>query len=218
MLASTGCGEEMIELTEEEKAQIVQFSAHVIGEFNKDQTEGYTPLNKKQLDAIRKGQQEQKPEDPTMVEEDEPEGTGGGTSDNGEKEPTGEISTLTDALGIRGLAAKVTKYKVQKDYVQDDVFAMNAKTGNEFVVLTIELENTTSKKISCDFMKQKPDISLRVNDESLQAALETLLPNDLLNFSGKIGAGKTKKLVLLFEVSEKVTSNIQELKKQLSIH
>ena len=51
----SGCGpEKLIELNDDERAKIVSYSAHVISEFNKSQTEGYSNLNPEEIRNIEK--------------------------------------------------------------------------------------------------------------------------------------------------------------------
>ena len=200
-LSCTGCGEELIPLTDSEREQIVHFSAHIIGEFNKSQTEGYTALNKRQLQAIYSEEETESNQDQSIEEDSSETGT-----------VQGQDTTSAEALGIDGITAQCTGYKVQKDYVQDDVFAMTATEGKRYVVLTIKLENETSAKRTCDVAGQKKAFSLNINDGSYTAAaLITFLPNDFGAFSDEIAGGKTKKTVLLFEVPEDTAKNISGL-------
>lgn len=212
VLSCTGCGEELIPLTDSEREQIVHFSAHIIGEFNKSQTEGYTALNKRQLQAIYSEEETESNQDQSIEEDSSETGTVQGQDTTSAESPAETVS-LTEALGIDGITAQCTGYKVQKDYVQDDVFAMTATEGKRYVVLTIKLENETSAKRTCDVAGQKKAFSLNVNDGSYTAAaLITFLPNDFGAFSDEIAGGKTKKTVLLFEVPEDTAKNISGLR------
>ncbi|MBE5901964.1 MAG: DUF4352 domain-containing protein [Lachnospiraceae bacterium] len=212
MFSVSGCGktEKLMTLTDEERAQIVQFSAHIISEFNRSQPEGYRPLSKVQIDAINA--EEEKKKNPQKTEEqssDNPQTSG----QSGEAEkPARQEGTLTDLVGVSGIEATCKGYKVQKDYVEENVFAMNASEGNKYVVVKVRLTNTTNAKVNVDILSKNPSVSLQINgEESTSHALLTLLTNDLLTTKKKLDAGESLDTVLLFEVEKSKADSIQNL-------
>ncbi|MCR4955354.1 MAG: DUF4352 domain-containing protein [Lachnospiraceae bacterium] len=215
LFSLTGCGaEQMVELTDDERTKIVQFSAHVIGEFNKSQPEGYRPLNKNQIDKLNAPEEETKEEE-TNTEEAK-ENSSSGTSEAGDTTSTEKTVTLTEALGISGIKATVSGYKVRKDYVKDNVFAMSAAKGNKYIVMNVKIKNTGSSKVKCNILKKNLRLKLDINNgEGNATALTTLLPNDFSTYNGSVKAGKTVKTVLVFEVPEQLTKSISELKLQV---
>ncbi len=209
-LMTTGCGTKLIKLTDSEREQIVQFSAHIISEFNRSQPEGYRPLNKKQIQAIKEPQKEVSVQENTVNTENTD--SSDTSNSNSEKEAQNTISTLTEAIGVTGIEATCKGYTIQKDYVQDDVFAMNAEQGKEYVVVKIELKNTTGLKIRCNILDKKAKFSLQINDgEKTVDALTTLLTNDFSTFDDEIKAGKSKNAVLIFEVEKGQADNSTQL-------
>ncbi|SFQ06326.1 hypothetical protein SAMN02910358_00576 [Lachnospiraceae bacterium XBB1006] len=212
MLSFTGCGkqEKLIELTDEQRAEIVHFSAHIISEFNRGQPEGYRPLNAEQIDRIKNPKKAETSVQPG--EQQSQSEAGGDNSSTGGQEKTVESSTLTELVGTNGIEAVSKGYKVQRDYVQDNVFAMNAEEGKVYVVLKIRLTNTTSQKVMVDILGKNPSISLQINDaESTTKAMMTLLPNDFRTFQQKIRGGKSVDTVLIFEVDKSVADSIDKV-------
>ncbi len=92
-LGLTGCiQEEMYELTEAERQAIIQYSAHIIGEFNKNQTEGFTSLSADQLASLDKKEEE------APDSSNEQTGTGS-TTDNNQADTGSYVdATFTDVL------------------------------------------------------------------------------------------------------------------------
>ncbi|MGN0170778.1 MAG: hypothetical protein ACI39H_08480 [Lachnospiraceae bacterium] len=212
--ACSGCGEELIPLTDSERQQIVYFSAHVIGEFNRSQTEGYMALSKAQLEAIyNDGEEDNAESSEEQDREIDPAGGDGSQEQNSSgKQEQAEPTTLTKALGIDGVKARCTGYDLQKDYVQSGVFAMTASEGKTYCILTVKLENTAADRVQCDIPGKIDSFSLDVNNGSCSAkALITFLPNDLSSFAGHINGGKSKKTILLFEVPEDIAKDISDL-------
>lgn len=208
-LALTGCGTQLTKLTDSERKQIIQYSAHVIGEFNKGQPEGYKAMNKKQLDEIRYPKEERVKEPETSTQAT---GTNGSNESGKQDARESESATLTQVVGTSGIEATYKGYKIQKDYVKDDVFAMNASDGNVYVVVNIELKNTTQSKVKCDILGMNNQIFLDMNNgEDSVKALTTLLPNDFSTFSEKIAGGAKKSTVLIFEVEKAKAESISNV-------
>lgn len=215
MLNVTGCGDKMIDLTKEERDQIIQFSAHIIGEFNKNQTEGYIALNKKQLDKIKHPEKyEHKTPEPQQPA-NEP-GASASPENGGQSTPQqsqGKTITLSELVNTSGITATYKGYKVCKDYVESTVFSMAANEGNRFVVASIELSNTSGEEVSVDLLSKNLSLYLNVGDEKIRAST-TLLANDFTTFEGKIKKDKKKKTVVIFEVSKKVADSLEKLELQ----
>lgn len=212
MLSMSGCKktEQLIKLEDDERAQIIQFSAHIISEFNRSQPEGYRALSKTQMDAVDEADNktEQK-EDSTQEEKQDESGASDGTQTT-DNTPAAVKGTINDLVGVSGIEASVTGLKVRKDYVEENVFAMNASEGNKYVVVKIKLTNTTNKKVSVDILDKNPSISLQLNnEEETSKALLTLLTNDFLTTKQKIAAGKSIDTVLLFEVEKSKADSIK---------
>lgn len=207
-----GCGkkEKLMTMTDEERTQIIQFSAHIISEFNRSQPEGYRPLSKVQIDAINA--EEEKEKNPQKQEEKPADDSKTGGQGGEAEQPARQEGTLTELVGISGIEATCTGYKVQKDYVEENVFAMNASEGNKYVVVKVRLTNTTDAKVNVDILSKNPSVSLQINgEESTSRALLTLLTNDLLTTKKKLGAGESLDTVLLFEVEKSKADSIQNL-------
>ncbi|MBE5906238.1 MAG: DUF4352 domain-containing protein [Lachnospiraceae bacterium] len=212
MLSFSGCGnqEKLTELTDEQRAQIVQFSAHIITEFNRMQPEGYRPLNAEQIDRLKNPKDTSKPA-ATEESQTQAEADGNGAGATGQENAL-ESTTLTELVGTDGVEASSRGYKVQRDYVQDNVFAMNAADGKVYVVVKIRLTNTTSQKVKVDVLGKNPSISLQINDaEKTTKAMMTLLPNDFRTFQQKLKAGKSVDTVLLFEVDKSEAESIDKI-------
>ncbi|MBQ7076616.1 MAG: DUF4352 domain-containing protein [Lachnospiraceae bacterium] len=217
MFIFTGCGpEQLITLSDSERAQIVSYSAHIIGEFNKQMSEGYTSLNYGQLKAISDGMREEQntdepvadPDDNPDEPSDNPDNPSGGDSDD---TPIGDPISLTEIIGIQNIKADVTGYNVKKDYVADGAFSMDARKGYKYLIINVRLTNSGSEDKWCDILSKGIKLSIRVNDSSTYSALDTLVPSDLLNYTGMVKAGKTANAILFFEIPEDTASNLSSL-------
>lgn len=210
-----GCGpEKMTELTDSERQQIVQFSAHIVGEFNRAQTEGYTGLSKKQLDSIREQLNPKVEEETQQSESSSDSSTQNNDSSNTQNGNDIQLqeTDINSVVGVNGIEAEITKYDLQSDYVEGNAFAMTAERGNTYLILHINLANTTNNDVMCDIFNKdyKYEISIN-NGETVSKSLSTLLTKDFSTFADTIKAKGRIKTVLMFEVSESAVSSISNL-------
>lgn len=212
-LGLSGCGPDpLIELTDEQREEIVCFSAHIIGEFNKSQPEGLTSLSAFQLKNIDKELAEI--DAPPIIKDDSDYTSEDfdDNDDNYDSSSVGEKSSFTDVIGVSGIKATVKGYEIRNDYVKGDAFAMTPKAGNKFLVVKIKLKNTSKKKIKLDLMERNFNVSCKINSGGNRVtAVNTLLPEDFINYEGSIKSGKSVNTVLIFEINESISSSIENI-------
>ncbi len=210
-----GCGEEMLPLTEDEQAVIVNYSAGTLSKHNKRQQEGLT--------AVYPQEEEEEPEEEAPEEEAEPEEET--SEETPEKEPDGgqsqeaaaEETTLTKAIGISGMEFSYNGYSVSNNYREGDYFSMDASAGNTYVILNVNVTNTGDKAAECDLMSQQPVFTLEANGNVSADNQVTMLENDLSTYAGTVEPGQTVAAVLLFEMSEETAGDISTLRLKLQM-
>ena len=215
----SGCGpEKLIELTESERNQIVSFSAHLIGEFNRQMTEGYTSLSYGQLKAInesiRKENEPVVPDEPDDDDDDNNDDDNGGGGSSGGTEDGGSMS-LTELVNNNGITAKYDGYVIMDDYIYNSAISVNSPSNpeNTYVVLKIVLTNNTDKDIMCDIFSGALKLTLSVNNGSTVAnATATILPIDFINYLDVIEAGKSVETLCFFEMKRSVAESISDLR------
>lgn len=216
----TGCGTELVELTAAERQQIINYSAHVVSEFNMRQEKGYIVLSAETLEALDNknkedaGETEKEPDNnaddktPDSGKEDTDKGTGDNNS--GESQAT---STLTEALGIAGIQAEIQSYSIEDNYSESDISNVNAGTGNRLVVVRCLLTNTTETPVLCDIFNGEYEFYLSINDGKNKAAsLMTILNKDLTTMTAELAANETKEMVILFPVPIDIANSMDSVK------
>ena len=232
MMWTTGCGDPLYDLTDEEIEAIVSYSAHVIGKYNTYQNDGIVYVNPKSLEAEDASTVPEETEsdiedttalntsdsdsDDTDTSEDsdtseEASDESGTDTDNGavfgsgqtyNGQGYGSIENLTKALDLGQITAEYMGYEITSEYVQDEVFSMTADTGRDYFVIKIRLNNNSSNTYNIDLLSAKPRFRLLVDDESAGSAITTLLMNDLGTYQGELAPGESVDTVLLFSVIE----------------
>lgn len=223
-LLGTGCGDPLLEMTSEEEAIIALYSAKAVAKFNKNQIIGIANAR------VRKGELEEdyKPNEEEEVA-DAIEGEGNAEETEPQIDPeTGEpivsdtegaeqVDTnnnsglsFSDAIGVDGVDFICSEFDVTTEYKPTDSFILSKVNGKQYVVLSIEATNTTEAAIDfSSFSKRTYSLSLNGGDKA--NTVFTPLPNDLANFKGKLGAGESKKFILVFLFSNSSVENISSL-------
>lgn len=212
VLLLSGCGEKLTKLTAEQEQKIVNYSAYVIGEFNKDQKKGYTPIGESTIEKYQQREQAQNSNDTSSnnaeTAQNQDTNSDNSTNQTSDGESTG---TMNDALGLQNLSASFTKYEVKNSYVENDAYLLTADKGYTYIILYVSVKNSTKSKQVLDMLSKSIQFTLQVNDTNVDLAT-TMLLNDLSTYSDTIKAGKNANTVLLFPVKEDVAKQIQTLK------
>ncbi|WP_090172563.1 hypothetical protein [Eubacterium oxidoreducens] len=224
----TGCGTEMISVTEEEADTIAAYSAHVISKYNKKAEDGLTTPTEEEEEAQEESEETtQETSQETSQEEKEtadPSTEGDDSSGISTQEETQtdedseeiaedsslETTTLENALGIDGITFTYKGYEVKKSVEEGSYFSTEPSSPDKrFVQVTFNAK--ASKKVELDTLSIGPRFRLTINDSTTTLSQATLLESDLSTYSGTIKAGKSQKVMLLFEVDKSVAKSIESM-------
>ncbi len=211
----TGCGEELWTMTPEEESLIVAYASGAVAKNNKYQAQGLTYYEEPEAEEPQP-EPEQEPSDPYQEEVQQPDG---GSAPNQEQpdetEQTGVTATLTDAAGLAPVTAEYYGYKVMDKYMEGNYFALAAQPGNQLVVLSIGLSNSTQQPVECNNIARNIRCTLVVNGEAQSDAMSTVLLNDFISYLNTLQPGDTQETILFFEVPGEVAGGIQSLAMEL---
>ena len=224
MLFMTGCGESMLELTEEERSIIVNYAAHVVSKYNNYQGEGMTYVSQEEKERLENEKEEEEKNPQTEQGENstsEPQVQGQIPNEQGEEETPNATSnvTLQQALGLgNDIQAVYNGYELMPSYMEGDYYALNADAGNTFLVMHIDLKNQATEAMNCNLLAAGPVFTLTVNDGYKVNAETTILLNDLGTFSADLQVGQTTPTVLLFQIPEEQAAKIENVGLQVYIN
>lgn len=217
----TGCGEEMTALTESEEAVIVNYSAGMVGKFNKRQMDGLTAVVPKEEELVSQEeeqiqeepiQEEQTQEQQTQEQQTQEQEENPGTSQQEEPE-----MSLTQILGIPGVEFAYTGYELSNNYEESDYFSMAAPEGSTYFVMKYTITNTGSAEAACDILSRKAEFTLSLNGAPSCRNEVTMLPNDLSTYMADLAPGETAEAVLIFEVPIEQTAEITSVQAEVQI-
>lgn len=210
----TGCGTPMAKLTPEEENMIVAYASGSVARNNRYMVQGLTYLREDESDS--RDNQEPESEQEEAGEDQEPETGQAGPSEgeepeSGEPEMAGQEATLSEALGQAPVSVEYRGYEICKNYLVGDYFALNSKPGMTYLVLHMGIVNTSQEAAEYSLLTRNLLCGIYINDAFAAYAVETVLPEDFLTFSGTLEGAAEAGTVVIFEVPEEAAQGIQSL-------
>lgn len=117
---------------------------------------------------------------------------------------------FVEVIGMSGITAEYTKYEIV-DSFKEDAFSLQPMKGNELLVITFDISNTTKKDKNFALGDLKIDYMLDINTDTKLRPLLTLKENDLRYIDVSLKAGETKETILVFEVKQKLNMDTLNL-------
>jgi hypothetical protein len=125
---------------------------------------------------------------------------------NNEEINNQEEYTLSEVFGNKNFEIQYLNYKVAETYPDDTenaYFYVEPRNENyHLIVASFQVKNISKKEKSLNLSKEKIQYKLDVNVGTIYKPLLTLLENDLQYLDITLAAGKTSKVLLIYEVSK----------------
>lgn len=202
-----GCGEQPIELTEQEEQTIVDYAAHVVSKYNTKQQDGIVRLSER--DESTETADTENVEQPDSTEQTPSEG-GDAAGTPEDAAPDNSVS-LNEAVAIPGIDVQYTGAEFATVYQQNSSYMVEPDAGNKYLVLHFHLNNAGTEAVDCDMLSRKVSFRMTLNDNVQAAAQVTILLNDLGTYQGTIEAGSGTDTVLLFEVPADTPEDLNKI-------
>lgn len=198
-LLLTGCGKLYV-MTEEEEDQVVLYAAKMVSKYNRAQDTGYSYVSKENKDK-----------------QQDADTDADGDADEQNTQQSEPQMTLSDAIGIAGVSFSYQGYDISTSYETTDVAIPDAGEGYSYLILHIQVTNTTEQAVLVDLINQPITYKITINDETTVDGLTTLSMADLSTYYNKsLDAQETVDTDLLFQVSTTDLENISSLTLQVS--
>lgn len=202
ILSLTGCGTPLYDLTEEEEAIIVKYSAHVISKYNVFQRDGMNSV----LPEIQEEETETVEESTESIEESTEAVDGNVASSNGADsgaEQFGGSISLGEALNFtEGLDITYNGFEMMPSYKEGSYYAIEAGVGYSYLVMNFTLTNNSSEACDVDLFSDNLQFSAKLDSDEKIAAESNFLTYSIVNYEGTVEAGESVELILLFKVTD----------------
>ena len=205
-LLTTGCGNKIPELSEQEQELVVEYAREVVLKHDRNYQSRLVDLSLEQENV-----NEAEPEVPSEEEDEassdakEADGQEVSVTDNTQTEV--QNVTLEEFLKLDDVKFTYNGYELDNFYPQQGeelYFIMEATQGSKLLVLKFLAENTSGTEINLDIAKTEARFKI-IADGVGKNALTTMLLNDLTYYQGTIAPGGNVELVLVCEIPEDQT-------------
>lgn len=200
-----GCGEAPYDLTESEENVIVNYSAHVVTKYNTYQKEGLTYVEPESTETVDADETSEPVAEETAETSANP-GADTGSTETGIEMPVTATATLADLFGVPGVEFTYVGARVDGSYLAGDYYAMYPDTGKVYVILGIDITNTSETPLDIDILSKIPKFTAIVNGTVKSSAEMTVLNDDFSTFQETMMAGNTRETILIFQVPDSVTT------------
>ncbi len=197
-LMMTGCGTELTKLNSDEEQQVVMYASKVVSKFNRSQDRGYAYVSQERKDAKKNPVVEENPQNPA--------------------DETGQDTIpVSEMLGIPGVVLSYQGYDLSKTFQTDNITIPDPQQGNTYLILKFQLSNVSGQAMSVDLLTNQLKYKLDINNATVVDVVSTLSEMDLSTYyNTQLQAGATQDVVLLFETTEAIASQITELSLQVT--
>ena len=145
-LCMTGCGKLYV-MTDDEENQVVLYAAKMVSKYNRAQDTGYSYVSDEHKD---------KQKDTDVGQSDD------ASVDETQQEKT--QMTLSDAIGIAGISFSYQGYDISSSYESTDVAIPDAGEGYSYLILHVQVANTTDQAVTVDLINQPVTYQVKIND------------------------------------------------------
>lgn len=123
--------------------------------------------------------------------------------------------SIAEAIGLDSFDVIYKSYETHNIFPEEEsdelVFSMQAQNGMELLVVNFGITNDSGDRRLCDVLNSDASFRLLINGSERISANKTILLNDLGSYSEEIDGYAMADAVLVFEVAEGTSSNIDRL-------
>ncbi len=128
---------------------------------------------------------------------------------------TVEAPELAAAMGIPDFLVTYIRYEICDIYPEQEeddlVFSMQSRQGYDLMILHFDLTNPGPEAAECDIVTNAPLFRALINHDLRINSQTTILLNDLSVYRETLEAEETQDTVIVFEIEESVTEQINQI-------
>ena len=202
----TGCL--MKDLTEEEEARISEYAATLLLKYDAN----YKNLLWEEIAEEEEAAEEELPVEEEKEQENETV-SGSAVAAETSEEDSKEVSQgLAEIFGLSGIDVLYSGCEFVKSFPieGEQGYSVQAGNGKKLLIVKLQIKNNTSEAATVDILSGMPSFRIRFNEEEV-VALMTIIPEDFSTMEEELPAGAAVEKVLIGEVSENFSEQIERL-------
>lgn len=207
----SSCVKNDIKMTDEQVSRAAEYTAGVLLKYDKN-------YESTLIDEMITAEETQKPittNDSQDLEGEQTENKAetGKEPENGKlQEEQVKKAELSDIFDVKECKIDFSKYKILDSYKQGESIYIKSDKGKKLLILQFKIKNNSNSDKRINLLKKNVSYALVVDDESEYQPDLSILVNDLQFYNESIQKGKSKKAVLVFNISKKETNSIMKLR------
>lgn len=139
-------------------------------------------------------------------------GDGDGSGEEQTTRPQNATVSANEAFNLKGFTVKADGYETVDKYPDNNEgFSMVAIQKSDLLVLKFKITNDSQSRKNLNMLDMDYGYRCAVNEKVRVNAQVTALLNGLNTWNGTFEAGETKEMVLIFQISEEVSANINKI-------
>lgn len=196
----SGCNKITYDNVEEER--VIEYAVNVV-------------LNHDRNYIIKLADRETEPETETTTvwisDNGEPNGNNG-NSDNSNGRPQPNKVSANEAFELSGFTITEAGYEVKDRYPEgNEGFSMVALDKNKLLVIKFNVTNNSGSQAALDMLGKNLSYRCLINESKGVNVQVTALLNALNTYNGTFEAGETREMVLVFQISDEISANINNI-------
>ena len=205
LMGLNGCASKSVELTESENDMVGEYVAGKLLEYNENYGEAliYEPV----IDA-------QSTPEPTQTDINSPAPIAtivpGSDPNSVTTTAPQEYLDLSEVFASSDFEITYSKCDFYSSYPKESnnsYFTFEASKDNQLIIVEFDIKNITNQSRTLNLIKSNIKYEIIIDDKTTYSSLLTVLENDISYYNMKIGAEKSKKAVLAFEVPKNIPIN-----------
>lgn len=198
----SGCGDEMIDLTQEETEIITEYTVGLLLKYDRY-------YNSRLVDTTAYDVADEEIQEEAVEEESEQENLTNNTEAIDVSQDVEPLvsTTIEEYYGIEGITFQYLGYDLTQSYPsgagdEDLFFAMDATDGSQLLVLRFMATNVSSTDQTLNMLGHGARFRVSVNGGAGQGVLTTMLLDDMQTYNDVVPAGDSVELVSIVEVPQ----------------
>lgn len=207
-LSFTGCVD--IKMDEEQEALVVEYAVNAV--INHDKNYIIKMADRKPEPETTTGWVSEGDKQETETSGDTSNQSGQSGQNSGVNGSTGNTVSVNQAFSFGGFNVESTGYEIVDKYPGNNAgFSMIATKGFDLLVVKFKVTNTAAAEQVLDVVGMDYSYRCNVNGDTKVNAQVTALLNAMNTWNKPIGAGASEEMILVFQVKEEISDNVQNI-------
>lgn len=223
LLMTTGCAE-VVELTEDETAKIVQYATTSTLKYDEKYNKKIVKISEEEVnEEVKEEVKEEPAEEEKTIEENTKEASSENEiieeSEAIEEQKEDVPSDLASILGISSASIIYNGCEVVEQYPEEsEKYTEKSSDNTKLLVLKFNITNMSGNGNLIELLSLSPKFIAKINSDNRIKSLESPLEEDMTTLCEEMSADSVMEKVLLFEIDNETAEMINTIDLEISVN